>query len=143
MRIASTRRLFLPALLALAAVTAGCSNDETDPDPGHAAPESARLFVNGQDVTNDLTLTAGQPTTVEIRFYDANDQAVAGIEDEHFATLTFTPSTLATTTDVSGHRFQKVVTPQGTAGTGTSMVGYGHAADADEDSFGPFSVTVE
>jgi len=44
---------------------------------------------------------------------------------------------------VTDHRFQWDVTAQGAAGTGTVMVGFGHDDLADEDSFGPFPVTVQ
>ena len=144
MSIRSARRFVTPVLyaatlLAVAALGA-CSSDETGPDVH--TPTTVKLFVNGVDETANLSLPSGATTLVVVKFYDQHGDEMTTIETEHFSTLTFTPVALATPADVSGHHFQHNVTAQATAGTGTVMVGFGHDAMADEDSFGPFPVTV-
>jgi hypothetical protein len=65
------------------------------------------------------------------------------LEDGHFSSLTFSPAGLATIAAVAGEPFMVDVTPQAAPGAGNVTVGYGHDAAADEDSFGPFAVTVQ
>ena len=127
--------LFSAALLGLVA----CGAEEAT---GGHTPVDVALFVAGAEVTS-LTLAAGQTTTVEVRFLDHDGEVIEGIEDGHFAALTFAPATLATTAYATGRHFVLEVTAQATAGTGTVSVGYGHEEDADELSFGPFDVTVQ
>jgi hypothetical protein len=131
---------YTAALLAAFAFAA-CDDDETGPEEGHT-PTGAALFVNGEDVSDNLVLLAGEPVRVEVRFLDENDEVITGIEDDHHAGLTFTPGTLATVESVEGENFQKDVTGQAEPGTGSVNVGYGHDEAADELSFGPFDVTV-
>lgn len=144
MPIRLTRRSMAAALLAplvlCAAALGGCSSNETGPDVH--TPTSVKLFVNGVDVTANLILPAGATTLVVVKFYDQHGDEMTTIETEHFSTLTFTPAALATPADVADHHFQHNVTAQASAGAGTVMVGFGHDAMADEDSFGPFTVTV-
>lgn len=120
---------------------AACGDDETGPEEGHT-PHEAALFVDGADVSDGLILLAGDPIRVEVRFIDDEGQEITGIEEEHHTALTFTPATLATVASVAGQNFQKDVTGQATAGTGSVMVGYGHDEEADELEFGPFPVSV-
>jgi len=127
--------------LVLALFVAACDSNEAPPEEGHH-PHSAALFLDGVDVTDDLVLPAGETVRVEVRFYDDVGNQITGIEDEHFAALTFTPSTLATTADVDGNHFLKDVTAQGEIAEGTYSIGYGHDAAADEESFGPYAVRV-
>lgn len=130
------------AVLLAALTLAACDDDETGPEEGHT-PESAALFVDGVNVSDDFVLVAGAPVRVEVRFLDEHGDEITGIEDEHHTALTFTPSTLATVESVDGQNFQKDVTGQATPASGSVQVGYGHGEDADELSFGPFDVTVE
>ena len=135
------RSAFRCTTLLLAALAfAACGDDETAPEEGHT-PVNAALFVNGVDVGDVLVLAPGEPVRVEVRFLNDQGEVITGIEDEHFAGLTFTPATLATVADVADHHFQKDVTGQA-AGTGSVRVGYGHDEAADELDFGPFEVTV-
>jgi hypothetical protein len=127
--------VFLSALLFVA-----CGDDETGPEEGHT-PDAAALFVNGTDVSGGLVLPAGEAVRVEVRFLH-DGEVITGIEGEHFAGLTFMPTTLATVASVADHNFQKDVTGQAGAGAGEVRVGYGHDEEADELSFGPFTVTV-
>ena len=136
-------RLSVVPALALALATGACSSNETGPGPDAHVPTSAKLFVNGADVTANLVLPAGATTRVQIKFYLADGSEETTIETTHFSSLTFTPTVLATPAGVTDHRFQWDVTAQGAAGTGTVMVGFGHDDLADEDSFGPFPVTVQ
>jgi hypothetical protein len=133
-------RLVLSSVFALAATLGACSSNETGPDVH--TPTTVKLFVNGVDETADLILPAGATTLVVVKFYDQHGDEMTTIETEHFSTLTFTPAALATPADVAGHHFQHNVTAQAADGTGTVMVGFGHDALADEDSFGPYPVTV-
>jgi hypothetical protein len=145
MTAAFARPLVRPALALAAFLTfAGCGGDETSPTE-HATPKSAKLVVGATTVTQGGTLTGthGQTTRVEIQFFDSTGAQITGIDTEHFATLTFTPAALAAAADVADHHFQKDVTFQAAAGTGSVMVGYGHDAAADEANFGPFTVTVQ
>jgi hypothetical protein len=125
--------------LALVVAVAGCG---TEPASEGHTPASARLFSSTGELTPTVTLSPGVTVRIEVRFYHDDGDEITGIEDEHFSGLTFSPGTLATVTPVSGHHFQFDVVPQGAAGTGTVTVGYGHDAEADELSFGPFTVTI-
>jgi hypothetical protein len=120
---------------------AACGDDETGPEEGHT-PESAGLFVDGADVSDGLLLLAGEPVRVEVRFFNDEGEEIAGIDDDHHASLTFTPAPLATVASVAGENFQKDVTGQAEPGLGTVIVGYGHDEDADELTFGPYDVSV-
>jgi hypothetical protein len=136
-----TRSVFRCTSLLLAALAfAACGDDETAPEEGHT-PVDAALFVDGVDVGDVLVLPPGEPVRVEVRFLNDEGEVITGIEDEHFAGLTFTPATLATVADVADHHFQKDVTGQA-AGTGSVRVGYGHDEAADELDLGAFDVTV-
>ncbi len=134
---------YVPLILGALAFAACGDDDETGPGEDHT-PEDARLFVNGIDRTADgLTLVQEQTLRVEIRFVDAEDVVIDGIDADHFSSLTFSPATLATTANVENENFQKDVTTTAAApATGQVTVGYGHDEDADELQFGPFPVTV-
>lgn len=131
----------LATVLVLSLALAACGDDETGPEESHT-PESARLFVDGADVSDGLILIAGEPLRVEVKFFNDEDEEITGIDDDHHAGLTFTPSTLAAVASVDGENFQKDVTGQAEPGTGTVRVGYGHDEDADELNFGPYDVSV-
>lgn len=131
----------LPIALVAALVLPACG-DETAPEEEHV-PVDATLFVGGTDVTSGVTIGAGQTMRIEVRFLADDGDVIAGLEDEHFASLTFSPAALATVAAVTGEPFMFDVTAQATAGTGTVSVGFGHDEEADEDTFGPFDVTVQ
>ncbi len=135
----TTIRYALTVVFALA--LAACSDDEAPPEEGHH-PHSAALFVAGTDVTDALILPSGETVRVEIKFFDDAGDEITGIEDEHFGVLTFSPTTLAATQDVDGHHFQKDVTGGAEITTGTYTINYGHDEAADEESFGPYPVSV-
>ena len=127
--------------LALVAGLSACGGDETSPEEGHT-PASAAVFVGGTDVTDALVIPSGEAVRVEVKFYDQHGEEIIGIDATHFASLTFTPSALATVADVDGEHFQKDVTGGAEAGTGTYSVGYGHDEAADELTFGPYDASV-
>lgn len=131
----------VPIALIAALLLPACG-DETAPEEGHM-PVDAALFVRGTDVTTGVTIAAGQTARIEVRFLADDGDVITGLEDEHFASLTFAPASLATVAAVSGEPFLFDVTAQATAGTGTVSVGFGHDEEADEDTFGPFDVTVQ
>jgi hypothetical protein len=137
----TTRSAFRATAILLAGIAfAACGDDETAPEEGHT-PDDAALFVNGTDVSDGLILPAGEAVRVEVRFLH-DGEFITGIEADHHAGLTFSPTTLATVASVVDHNFQKDVTGQSTPGAGEVRVGYGHDEAADELSFGPFVVTV-
>jgi hypothetical protein len=135
----TTHRFATVLVLSLALVA--CGDDETGPEEDHT-PENARLFVDGADVTDGLILIASEPLRVEVKFFNDEDEEITGIDDDHHAGLTFTPSTLAAVATVDGENFQKDVTGQAEPGTGSVQIGYGHDEDADELNFGPYEVSV-
>jgi hypothetical protein len=126
----------------LLAVSAGSACNSEEVTGGHGTPVDAQFVVGGAAATPGLTLAAGQTVRVEIELLDADGEHIHDLEDGHFASLSFSPSGLATVAAVTGEPFMFDVTAQATAGTGTVAVGYGHDVAADEDSFGPFTVTV-
>lgn len=134
---------FSPALLSGLLVIAACSDNEAPPDEGHS-PSSAALVVDGNPVAegDPVVLVAGSDVPVEVKFYHDDGDEITGIEETHFASLTFTPSTIASAADVQDQHFHKTVTAGADIGTGTVTVGYGHDEAADELTFGPFTVTV-
>ncbi len=122
-------------------ILSACGGDESGPEEGHT-PADAALFVGGVEVTDNLLMPAGGTLRVEVRFLDDEGEVITGIDDDHHAALTFSPSGLATAASVDGENFQKDVTARAELGAGTVTVGYGHDEDADELSFGPFTATV-
>jgi hypothetical protein len=131
------------ALLLLFAVAAGTACESDEMTGGHGTPVGAQFVVGGAAATPGITIAAGQTVRVEVEFVDADGDHIHGLEDGHFTSLTFSPAALATVAAVAGEPFMFDVTAQGTAGTGSVMVGYGHDAAADEDAFGPYTVTVQ
>lgn len=135
----TSRSLMLAALVALV----GCGDEEMGPAEGHTPADVALFVVGGAELTPDVTLAAGETVRIEARFLAHDGDVITGIEGGHFASFTFTPATLATVTEVAGRTFAFDVTAQATAGAGSVTVGYGHDEEADELSFGPFTVTVQ
>ena len=131
----------LTSLLLLAGLVAACG-DEMAPEEDHT-PATAKLYIGLNEITPAVGLTQGQTVRIEVRFYAADGDLITGLEDHHFAALTFAPGTLATVVSVTSMPFFFDVTAQASAGTGTVTVGYGHEIDADELSFGPFIVTIQ
>lgn len=134
--------LFNVGLLCTPLLVTGCGSDEAAPE-AHGTPVDARLFVGGADASTSLALAAGQTVRAEVKFYDDAGAEIVGIDDEHFAALTFTPPSLVTVADVSGEHFQKDLTASADQGAGTYRIGYGHDALADETEFGPYDVLVD
>lgn len=142
MRVNTLR--FSPALLIGLLAIAGCDDsNETPPEENHT-PASAALVVDGNPVAEGETvvLVSGASVPVEVKFYHDDGDEITGIEDDHFARLTFTPEAIATSQDVQDQHFHKTVTAAGQIGTGSVTVGYGHDEEADQLTFGPFTVTV-
>ena len=130
------------ALLAGVLATTACSDStETPPEETHT-PASAALGVDGVLGSDNFLFLVGAAVPVEVKFYNDEGTEIIGIDDDHFATITFAPSTLATVADVAGEHFHKTVTGGAEIGSGTLTIGYGHDEAADELSFGPFTVSV-
>jgi hypothetical protein len=126
-------------LLLVVALGVACGSEEVE---HHATPVDARLVVAGGAPTQTITFSAGQTVRVEVQFLAGDGDVIAGLETEHFTSVTFDPAALATVAPVSGEPFMFDVTAQATSASGTVTVGFGHDAAADENAFGPFTVTV-
>jgi len=136
-----TRWLCSVAAMAALSLAAGCGDDETQgPDDDHT-PVSYTVLIDDVAATPPLTMTQGQTVRVRLKFVNAAGEDLDVVENEHFGGLTFTPTSLASATRVSGHSYQFDVTG-GAPGTGTVAVGFGHDALADETSFDPVPLTV-
>jgi hypothetical protein len=135
-------RRLSPALLSGLLAVAACSDNEAPPEENHT-PATAALVVDGNPVDQggQVILVAGTTVPVEVKFYHDDGDEITDIEDDHFAKLTFTPATLATSADVPDQHFHKDVTAGAEIGTGSITVGYGHDEEADQLTF-PFTVTV-
>ncbi len=132
------------ATTAFAFTLSACSDNEA-PAEGHHIPESVKLFnaATNTALPEPYALPSGTTTRIEVVFYDADGENINGeLEAEHFSSLTFDPSSFATVTPVSGQKFQYDVLVNADPGaTAGATVGYGHDAQADERSFGPYAVT--
>ena len=131
----------VPALL-LALAFAACGSDETPAGTEDHTPVTYSVLVNGTETEPPFTLTAGEEVTVQLKFFNAEDEDLDIVEDTHFAGLTFSPEDLATVTRDPDHNYRFTVTGE-TVGIGTVQVSHGHDEAADETSFSPVPVTVE
>ena len=131
----------VPALL-LAGVLAACSDDESPAGTEDHTPATYSVLVDGTETEPPFTLTQGQTATIQLKFFNAEDEDLDIVESEHFGGLAFEPATLGTVTRDPSHHFRFTVTG-GTPGTGTVQVSYGHDEEADETMFDPVPVTVE
>jgi hypothetical protein len=131
----------LPALL-LAGVLAACSDDESPSGTEDHTPTTYTVLVNGTETQPPFALVEGQPVTVQLKFFNAEDEDLDIVEDTHFAGLTFSPENLATVTRDPDHNYRFTVTGE-TVGIGTVQVSHGHDEAADETTFTPVPVTVE
>jgi len=134
-------RFLVVSVAALTPTIGGCSSDEAAAPHDHT-PASAKLFVNGVDVTANLVLAPGAVTRVLVKFYHEDGDEILGTELDHYAALNFTPGALATPVMAVDNHYAFDVTAQAVAGAGSVKVGWGHEAVADDLSFGPFTVTV-
>lgn len=130
------------ALIAILLAVSGCG-DSTEPQYAHDDAASIRLFEGSIDVTRHVPLNSGVTHRIAIRYYNEHgDRITANVE--HFdATITFTPSDLATATEVTGSPsvFDIVSTRTGdTAGTMNVEVHHHHTGQ--QATFGPFDVLV-
>jgi hypothetical protein len=136
----SSRLFFAACSCAAVSVLAACGADETLPAEDHT-PVSYTITVDGAPASAPYTFTADQTALVQIEFQNQAGESLDDVESEHFAGLTFQPTTLATAVRRADHHFQFDVTG-GTAGTGTLTVGFGHDDAAAEESFPAAAVTV-
>jgi len=130
-----------PALL-LTGVLAACSDDESPAGTEDHTPTSYSVLVNGSEMQPPLTFVEGQAATVQLKFFNAEDEDLDIVEDTHFGGIAFDPASLATVTRDPTHNYRFTVTG-GTPGTGTVQVSHGHDEAADETTFDPVPVTVE
>jgi len=136
------RGALIPVLAITTVIVLGACKDETAPETHH--PESVRLFdaTTGAELTPNVQLPSSATTRVRVRFHAADGDSISGIEADHYTALTFNPPAFATVAAVVGHNFQIDVTVAAApAATAQLTVGYGHDANADELSSGPFTVT--
>jgi hypothetical protein len=133
-------RPLLP-LAALAALIAACGDPETPPVDDHT-PTSFTLEMSGIVRTPPYSFPAGQTVQVRIRYFNAAQEDLDGVEAEHFGGLAFNPASLATAVRRADHHYQFDVTGSATGGTGTMTASFGHNESADEVSLPPVAVTV-
>ena len=88
----------------LLAVSAGSACNSEEVTGGHGTPVDAQFVVGGAAATPGLTLAAGQTVRVEIELLDADGEHIHDLEDGHFASLSFSPSGLATVAAVTASR---------------------------------------
>jgi hypothetical protein len=137
----STLRLrSVPAFL-LAGTLAACSDDESPAGTEDHTPTRYSILVNGTEMQPPLTFDLNQTATVQLKFFNAEDEDLDIVGSEHFGGLTFNPATLATVTRDPDHNYRFSVTGL-TVGVGTIQVSYGHDEQADETSFDPVTVTL-
>jgi hypothetical protein len=118
-----------------------CNSDETQA-PGTHTPVSYTVLVDSIPTSPPFTFTQGQTVTVQLKFLNAANEDLDAVEAEHFAGLTFAPTSLAAVARVPGHNYHFEVTG-GTPGTGTVQVSFGHDSLADETTFTPVAATVQ
>ncbi len=134
------RPLSATVLLGTVLLAAACSSDESSAPHGHT-PHTVKVFDGASELTEPVQLTAGQTVRVEVKFYDDEGGELVGLDADHVADVAFTPAGLASVAAVAGEPFQFDVTAQGTPGSGTFTVGWGHD-DPTDLVFGPFDVDV-
>jgi hypothetical protein len=130
----------LPALL-LAGALAACGSDESPSGTEDHTPATYTVLVNGTETQPPFTLVEGQAVSVQLKFFNAEEEDLDIVEDTHFAGLTFSPTNLATVTRDPDHNYRFTVTGE-TVGIGTVQVSHGHDAAADETTFTPVPATV-
>ena len=131
----------VPSLL-LAGIVAACGDDESPAGTEDHTPVTYSVLVDGSETEPPFTLTEGEEVTVQLKFFNAEDEDLDEVETDHFGGLTFNPTSLATVTRDPLHNYRFTVVG-GTAGAGTVQVSYGHDEAADETTFDPVPVTVE
>jgi hypothetical protein len=131
----------LPALL-LTGALAACSDNESPSGTEDHTPTTYSVLVNGSEMLPPIVLVEGQAVTVQLKFFNAEDEDLDTVEATHFGGLTFSPENLATVTRDPDHNYRFTVTGE-TVGIGTVQVSHGHDEAADETSFTPVPVTVE
>lgn len=131
----------LPALL-LTGALAACSDNESPSGTEDHTPTTYTVLVNGSEMTPPIVLVEGQAATVQLKFFNAEDEDLDIVEDTHFGGLTFSPENLATVARDPDHNYRLTVTGE-TVGIGTVQVSHGHDEAADETTFAPVPVTVE
>ena len=139
-----TRTLkLLATTVAFAFTLAACSSDETGGE-GHGTPETVKLFdtATNTEMTVPYELPSGTTTRVTVHFYDSDGDDISQelIDTGHFTKLTFGSVAFATNAPVTGEVFQRDVTVfADPTETSTVTIGYGHNADADDLSWGPYA----
>lgn len=130
-----------PALL-LTGALAACSDAESPSATEDHTPTTYSVLVNGTEVQPPIVLVEGQAVSVQLKFFNAEDEDLDIVEDTHFGGLAFSPENLATVTRDPDHSYRFTVTGE-TVGIGTVQVSHGHDEAADETTFAPVPVTVE
>jgi hypothetical protein len=130
----------IPALL-LTGTLAACGDDESPSGTEDHTPATYTVLVNGTETEPPFALVEGQAVTVQLKFFNAEEEDLDIVESEHFGGLTFSPASLATVTRDPAHNYRFTVTGE-TQGIGTVQVSYGHDEAADETTFTPVPVTV-
>jgi hypothetical protein len=138
--ITRTRSPILFFVLILLALVSACGSDEAVATEDHT-PVSYSVFMNELPASPPYSFILGKTVRVRLKLFNASGEDLDDVEAEHFAGLTFNPSSLVTVARVPGHTFQFDVTGAN-AGTGTMVVGFGHDEQADETSLPSADVAV-
>ena len=85
----------LPVLL-LTGALAACSDNESPSGTEDHTPATYTVLVNGSEMQPPIGLVEGQAVSVQLKFFNAEDEDLDIIEDTHFGGLTFSPADLAT-----------------------------------------------
>ena len=128
-----------------AGLTLGCGSDQAVMFAAAEPPEpaSARLFINGGDVTHHVPLNSGFSQEVEVRLHAANGVRIAGYDDHFVLSIEVIPASLATASDVAGRPLVKLLTPTAPPDEpGSLRVTVHHAHTMTTRTFGPFDVLV-
>lgn len=78
----------VPAFL-FAGVFSACGSDESPSGTEDHTPVTYSVLVDGTETGPPFTLTQGQTATVQLKFFNAEDEDLDSVEDEHFGGLTF------------------------------------------------------
>lgn len=135
-------QLLVQSLSLALLATCGVSTVPGGPDEPEVA--SIRLYdARGADLTAHIPLPATQPLRIEVRFFAFNGDPVLGIPGGQEITFTFAPTSLASSTPVTGDALTRDVSATAPAtSTGTLTVTVRRLRDGTEMIFGPFDILV-
>ena len=121
----------------------GSRQDPTFASAEPPEPASARLFMNGVDVTSHVGLNSGAPQEIEVRLHAANGAHISGYDDHFDVTIEVEPAQLATASAVEVRPLFKLLTPTGPEHEpGALRVVVRHSHTLVVRTFGPFDFLI-